>query len=245
MKKYLIVVACLFFFSNSFAETFKLKSLQGEDKQINVDFEVDKGEIKIHLAQQNFTMQNVMAITGKIEVLENTFLKITYQTRVGSGIKQFLTSFYCINQNSLCQSLCIRSRYIESIINTYSGNADSSSLNMHSQMNVKLSLEARLKVRAEESYKYESQASPEKNFSYGTTTVLQFEKTMGIFYSEKKKLNGLFTLIDDDKKINRSLNGNFYFNKMRAHTYIFIDNVWMEIAKSNNKIVALSTFSKG
>ncbi len=195
-------VTLLLLFSNPiYSQTYDLKSLEGKPEKIILNADYVNNRVIVAFRNDTSTITGTTGLDGNMETVGNYFLKITYRLRIGSGIKSRMTIFYCVKEQHLFEALNFLTEYRSDQDKTYNATADSLHLfdehnfyNVHFEFSQDKNIKLNLKIHEEN----KSKAHPLENYVYDTKEVLVFDKKLGIFYNEKKKLHGNYTIIKID-----------------------------------------------
>lgn len=236
IKNCLIIIFLSITISNySYAQnSFRVKSLEGDDCIIRVNPEYTNNKISITFNSDSICIPDFTDIVGDVQVY-GRFLKITYSLKGGSGIKIRRTLLLCINNKHLYTAMHFLSEYKESLDKAYNTVADSLHLfeeYRHYSVNFYNINDNSLGLEIHDQNK--SQQDSTRTYTYDTTISLKFDKNHMAFINDYEILSGDFNVNKSpSEEYKKSINGNFPILKIVDIKYYLIDGIWFEQGNHN------------
>jgi len=220
-KKSLLMALVLFMLllNSARAQSYDIESLDGYSVRINLDGNVFGGRtLAISIPSDTLFFES----TGikKVEILEKFFLKVSYDTRGGSGLGLTNTLFISVKNNKINIALAMLS-YSRGIGTGFESIYES-----------KFSLEGNYKVDykllvSSEENKVSKNSSGKKHVHTNKLTLV-YDKELNIFYGKKEVITKYLLFYDFKTRLKRRrlIQGTFPAINLDKVNYYFINGEW-------------------
>jgi len=223
-------------------QSFTIHSIGGSSQLINVSIHEESSALIISALQDTITIKDFNNLTGKIAVLNKSFLKIDYRVRAGTGMDDQRTIILCFSGKHLIKSLHVTSFFKEEFID-FSKPVDTANLvavkTVYAlKLDLKESMQQRYTLSVKIHKEKKSKPEPKANYNHDNGAELNYDSNRNIFYSTHENVSQYFTIYDakTGKDTKRYIMGTFPAVKLGEYEYYFIKNDWYEKNKYNDLI---------
>jgi hypothetical protein len=177
-----------FFSSKACAQTYQLRSFDGEATQVRVVTHLSPQGLVISCLQDTMLLNDCWAI-DQVKVLNKQFLQLTYAIRAGSNEGLRNTLLLCVNQRKLQQALKVKSyaNYDMRNLAHLPGNPDEYKLfQVQTQLLGTTSKTYRVKLTIHDESR--SQTTPATSHLTTKQVLLSFDASRQLFYTNQEKV---------------------------------------------------------
>lgn len=240
MKKFIIIIV-LFYISGQdlLSQTYpanknyKLKSLEGTDKEVYIKFDYVNNNMSIQLnTSEKICLEGFRGLVEDIKIISQEFIELNYVVFGGSSVFVRNRVLICISNDTLCEAINMTSAVysylpVDDSLDPY----DVSSTYEIKDICIKQNDNNNFFLTATEQYSTHSKSGSVNDINTQDSVYLNFDPNYNIFFNKYEVLFGEYTLIDGISGHNF---GNIRFNGEVIRTiclkeggrYYFIDGKW-------------------
>ncbi len=230
IKKRIYQLVFLSFFCISYydakAQSYSVKSFDGNEAKIELSNKSRRTLTVSYLKDTVFLTEYIA--TTKVQVLNGRFLKITYDTRGGSGLDLNNTLIVSVSKSKINVSMLVTS-YAKLV------SADKNGL-YTSKFNITGNDQSNYKLIVNVHDQQASKLHPENNYNKNEVVTLNYNPTYHIFYSANRNINQSFNINDPktQQADKQQIKGLLPVIELGQNAYYYIKGDWYKSGYNYN-----------